>query len=156
MNDARGRMTAMKTGIAILTVIVCFILVWPGLSDGHKAPMRYQTLITSPFDKEEIAAAERLAMRFKQQKGDFLVVVAQTFEGGYVLYDFRSDGNIVHVRIDASRDAFSNGEILTFDCKSIDMKKFTNGSGEKKTGLFVSRCTGAESFEKEVSVISFP
>lgn len=65
--------------------------------------------------------------RFKDHKGDNLMLISPTIDSGPIIYDVNSNGSEVRFTIDATRDGYSaEKEKQTYYCKELNKEERTN------------------------------
>ncbi|MBB6674853.1 DUF4362 domain-containing protein [Cohnella nanjingensis] len=95
--------------------------------------------ILTRFDRQDLATATAFVRHFKQHRGDRMMAVQQGLDSGPVIYDLWSDGKTIEVRIDDSRDIYSDRNQTTFTCKNAEIAR---AWGKKQ--FQVSSCEGVE------------
>lgn len=80
---------------------------------------------------------QRFVDRSNQGKVDYLIAIPPIIDGGYVIYDLKSQEGAIKFRMDNTRDNYSNGIGYELSCKSI---KFTQEADEKN--VVVEQCKG--------------
>ena len=68
----------------------------------------------------------------------------------YSIYDLYSDGNVVKVKIDSTRDTYGKGNEMEFTCNSIKIKE----DGDEQL-LVLDKCEGIEKGVSEVKLFTF-
>ncbi|WP_454190899.1 hypothetical protein [Paenibacillus sp. Marseille-Q7038] len=65
--------------------------------------------------------------RFKDRKGDNLMLISPTMDSGPIIYDVNSNGSKVWFTIDATRDIYSGEkEKQTYSCKELKKEERSN------------------------------
>jgi hypothetical protein len=80
---------------------------------------------------------QRFVDRANEGKVDYLIAIPPIIDGGYVIYDLMSQEGAIKVRMDNTRDNYSNGIGYELTCKSI---KFTQEATEQN--VVVEQCKG--------------
>lgn len=76
--------------------------------------------------------------RFNDKIGDYIVAIPPIIDGGYTIYDLKSDGNLVTIRADSTRDMYSGRE-STLTCGAMKIQD----EGDKQQ-LVLGECEGLE------------
>lgn len=72
------------------------------------------------------------------KNGDYVLAIPPIIDGGYTIYDFNSDGNLVTIRMDGTRDMYGGRE-STFTCGAMRIQE----EGDKQQ-LVLGQCEGLE------------
>jgi hypothetical protein len=99
------------------------------------------------FDDEDLMRMQEFVNRFNNKKGDYILAIPPIINGGYTIYDLKSDGNLVTIRMDGTRDNYS-GKESKFTCGAMKMEK----EGDKQH-LVLGKCKGLE--EVNASEVNF-
>jgi hypothetical protein len=106
--------------ILILTAAVIYLL----FNDQHRHTEK--EVILHQFNKADVARLNEMVARHQEGKGDFLLLVTQTGEGGHIIHDVHSDGKTLTWTIDNTRDAFAGPEDRkkhVYMCKNIQVRQ---------------------------------
>lgn len=104
--------------------------------------------ILKTFGKEDKERMQKFINRFDDHKVDYVLAIPPFIDGGYVIYDLIAGNGKIKVRMDTTRDTYSNDAGLELTCKAI---KFDNNGT-----VVVEQCTGPEGVEvSHYSLFSF-
>ncbi|MNJ48394.1 hypothetical protein D3C77_435870 [compost metagenome] len=97
------------------------------------------------FDEKDLGQLKDLVSRFKEGKGDYLMLIPPIIDGGYWIHDVYSNGGEIEWSIDNTRDGMSGtGKgIRKYTCQSID--KYET---EEFFTIELSKCENHEPNEK--------
>lgn len=84
--------------------------------------------------------------RFNNEKPDYVLAIPPFIDGGYTIYDLISDGNLLTIKMDGTRDMYG-GKKSTFTCE--DMKIQEEGDEHR---LVLGNC---EAEEGSIAVLDF-
>lgn len=90
------------------------------------------------FGDEDLKRMQEFVDRFNDKNGDYVLAIPPIIDGGYTIYDLNSDGNLVTIRMDGTRDMYG-GEETTFTCG--EMKIQDDGDEQQ---LMLGKCEGLE------------
>jgi hypothetical protein len=107
------------------------------------------------FDEVDLKRMDEFIARFHDEKGDYLMAIPPYMDGGYTIYDIHSDGRVINVRIDTTRDIYSDQQQRIFVCDSV-IKKKDERYDEPLLKYYALNCEedGKEKYE-EVMLFSF-
>ncbi|THF78804.1 DUF4362 domain-containing protein [Cohnella fermenti] len=134
----------IRRNAALLALVALTI----GLSGCLNRTNDYAELIDSSnvlihYDKQDRDRMDSFIERAKQKKYDYVLAVANTIEGGKLIYDLVSDqqDGRIHLRMDYSRDIYTGQDDAKqeYVCERIDWEK---GFGER--GVRLSSCEGLD------------
>lgn len=92
------------------------------------------------FDRADYDRMNQFVERFHEGKGDLLMAIPATIEGGPIIYDLQSDGRQIKVTRDDTRDAYSSSPgKTTVVCRAIEWEE----TGDSKR-IAMSKCDGAD------------
>ncbi|MDF2652765.1 MAG: hypothetical protein K0Q73_8570 [Paenibacillus sp.] len=128
----------------LIGVIVC-LLCSCSKSDEQRDQRHDNILIN--YDLTDFKRIEKFVSRFKEGKGDYLLVIPPIIDGGYWIYDIHSDGTKIDISIDASRDFYSDQSVSKYSCKGITIndEKF---EGKTRRVVTANNCDGKEQIDK--------
>lgn len=76
------------------------------------------------FDQRDFNRLEEMVNRFKEGKGDNLMIIPPIVDGGYWIHDVISNGREIQWVVDNSRDGMSSERgRVEYICKSIDINE---------------------------------
>ena len=102
------------------------------------------------FDRKDFKRLEVLANRFKEGKGDNLMLIPPVIDGGYWIHDVMSNGREIYWTVDNTRDGMSsNTGKKEYICKGIDIREL-----EDHYTFELSKCNNYKEDEKLV-IVSF-
>lgn len=135
-----GRMRLMG-----IFVMLCLCGWLTGCSDGEtKDAEKRGDLFLVDFDRAELQRMEKFVARFHERKGDYLIAIPPIVDGGYWIYDLRSDGKKIDIMIDNTRDGYaSDRSQRKLSCGDISLEKNT-GDGGTYTDVRVTACVPSE------------
>ncbi|MFD2615013.1 hypothetical protein [Paenibacillus gansuensis] len=131
----------IKLRTTLLTLILILLV-----SCSSKGSLN--TNLLTAMDAKDQKRMALFVERFQNRKMDYLVAIQKSVEGTYTIYDVRSDGRAIHVRIDASRDMGGPNTELT--CSKIRFKE-RNGLNWVRVG----NCQGPDGKFDEAGLLSF-
>lgn len=74
------------------------------------------------FDQADYDRLEKMVQRFKEGKGDNLMLIPPIIDGGHWIYDVMSDGREIRWFVDNTRDGMSSDRGRTeYVCSAIDI-----------------------------------
>lgn len=94
-------------------------------------------------DKTDLKRVEYFVERFKDKKGDYLMVVEPMFDSGQTIHDIQTNGREINWVIDNTRDAYSTMEKETFKCGDINREE-----SDRKITFSLSQCKGYDKSEQ--------
>ncbi|GIP58499.1 DUF4362 domain-containing protein [Paenibacillus woosongensis] len=117
-------------------------------ADKHEVSRNHSILIN--FDENDFEQLEDLVSRFKEGKGNYLMLIPPIVDGGYWIHDVYSNGREIKWTIDNTRDGMSGDGrgIRKYTCKAIDKNET-----EELFTIELSQCDDLDPNEK-LSVIS--
>lgn len=102
--------------IAVLATALGISLSSAGDSDG--ADPREDIL--HHFEQTDIRRLDEMVKRHGEGKGDYLLLIPRTVDGGYWIHDVHSNGREITWTIDNTRDGMSSEQgKMTYKCKVI-------------------------------------
>lgn len=124
-----------------ILIMICACSWLAGCSEGEikEAEKRNDSFIVH-FDQADLQRMEKFTDRFHDRKGDYVMAIPPIVDGGYWIYDLRSDGRKIEVMIDNTRDGYSSDrgqEKLV--CEDIALEAHA-GDGEHYTNVVVKGC----------------
>ena len=134
-------MALLKMRLRGVLAIMCMCGWLVGCSGGEmkETGQRGDTFLVR-FDRTDLQRMEKFVARFHDRKGDYLMAIPLTLEGGAVIYDLRSDGRKIDIMIDNTRDGYASDRGQTkLVCGDIAIEKASR-SGEIYTDVLVSDC----------------
>ena len=133
----------------ILTMLVALVFIISACTKSEKLPEENSTDdILINYNEEDFKRIEYFVSRFNEAKSDYFIVIPPIIDGGYWIYDFFTDGKEVNIRIDSTRDSYSNRENHEFSCKGISIINEKSDDGEVRRVLEASGCKGTETIDK--------
>lgn len=142
--DEVGR-TMTKMLLRSLLVII-FVSSWLVGCSGRemKETAKRSDMFLVHFDRTDLQRMEKFVARFHDSKGDYLMAIPLTIEGGPVIYDLHSDGKRINIMIDTTRDAYSSDRSQSMlVCGNIAMET-VNRDGDTYKAVRVSDCDQSE------------
>ncbi len=135
----------LKMRLRGVLAIVCMCGWLVGCSGGEmKETEGRGDMFLVHFDRTDLQRMENFIARFHDRKGDYLMAIPTTIEGGTVIYDLRSDGRKIDVMIDNTRDGYaSDHSQKKLVCGDIELEKVSRSS-EIYTNVLVSDCDPSE------------
>jgi hypothetical protein len=135
----RGRYIIMKNFKPVLLILVCFRLsACSNSSNNHDQQIHTGSNILKRFGDEDLMRMQEFVDKFNDKIGDYILAIPPIIDGGYTICDLKSDGSLVTIRSDGTRDMYSSRE-STFTCGA--MKILDEGD---KQQLVVGKCKGLE------------
>jgi len=132
----------------VFITIISVALVLSACTQSEKPSAKNSTNdILVNYDEEDFKRIEYFVSRFNEGKGDYILVIPPIIDGGYWIYDFLTDGKEVSIKIDSSRDFYSNREKFEFSCKGISIINEKNDEGEVISILEANGCKGSEDID---------
>jgi|GEM_PF-1541972 len=131
----------VKLRIRDVLVIACVCGWLAGCSGGEMkhADNRSDSFLVN-FDRTDLQRMDNFVARFHDRKGDYLMAIPLTIEGGAVIYDLRSDGRKIDILIDNTRDGYaSDRSQKKLVCGDIALEKVSR-DGETYTTVEVTGC----------------
>jgi hypothetical protein len=119
-------------------------------SSSNNSIIRRSDSFLVNFNRTDYNRLEKLVNRFKDGKGDNLMLIPPIIDGGYTIHDVMSDGREIRWTVDNTRDGMSADRGKTeYVCKAIDINE------TKAHFVFeLSKCNNHEEKEK-VGLVSF-
>lgn len=77
------------------------------------------------FGDEDFKHVQEFVDRFNDKNGDYILAIPPIIDGGCTICDLKSDGNIVTIRLDGTRDMYGGTE-STFTCKVFRMMEVSD------------------------------
>lgn len=140
----------MKNFKFILLILVCLGLSACSSSNNNQEQQIHTgSDILKTFGDEDFKRVQEFVDRFNDKNGDYILAIPPIIDGGYTIYDLKSDGNIVTIRMDGTRDMYGGTE-STFTCKAMDIQD----DGSKQL-LVLDKCEGLEGGVTEVKLFTF-
>ncbi|MCQ6557673.1 DUF4362 domain-containing protein [Paenibacillus mendelii] len=139
---------------AAVVLIVIIMLITSGCMQQEQPTNRESSdNILIHNNEADFKRIEAFISRFEEGKGDYILIISPTLEGGYWIYDLSIERKQVIIRIDTTRDAYSTGEIVKVVCKGISIEtEHTKEEGTRRV-LEAQHCDGDQAVEKfQVSV----
>ncbi|WP_054958520.1 DUF4362 domain-containing protein [Paenibacillus dakarensis] len=135
----------------LLTIILVLIIVLiiTNKDRSGKEESRNEFFLVN-FDNKDFKRLEELANRFKEGKGDNLMLIPPIIDGGYWIHDVMSNGSEIYWAVDNSRDGMSsNRGKAEYICKAIDIRE-----SEDHYTFELSKCNNFKEDEK-LGMVSF-
>ena len=129
----------------LLTIILGLIitLIITNKDQSSKEDSRNEFILVN-FDIKDFKLLEELVNRFKEGKGDNLMIIPPIIDGGYWIHDVMSNGREIYWMVDNTRDGMSSDRgKVEYICKAIDI----NESEEYYT-IELSKCNDFMEDEK--------
>lgn len=128
-------------------VSVIFVLI---NQQSHKENTNKNKSIIINFDQVDLDRVDEMVNRFNEGKGDNLMIVSTTVEGGPIIHDVNSNGKEIHWIVDNTRDAWSDQGKTEYVCKSIRMNERDN----EFLDVELSKCNNFKE-DEQLRLISF-
>ncbi|WP_054028657.1 hypothetical protein [Bacillus sp. FJAT-28004] len=97
----------MKNFKLVLLILVCFgISACSNSSNNHKQPIHTGSDILKTFGDEDLIRMKEFVDRFNNKKSDYVLAIPPFLDGGYSIYDLISDGKLVTIKRDSTRDIY--------------------------------------------------
>ncbi len=129
----------MKNFKFVLLILVCFGLsACSNSSNNQEQQIHTGSNILKTFGDEDLNRMQEFVDRFNDKNGDYVLAIPPIIDGGYTIYDFNSDGNLVTIRMDGTRDMYGGRE-STFTCEAMKIQE----EGDKQQ-LVLGQCEGLE------------
>jgi hypothetical protein len=112
-----------KLTIGVLIGIIAVLATALGITlssvgNSHEADQREDIL--HHFDRTDIRRLDEMVKRHGEGKGDYLLLIPRTVDGGYWIHDVHSNGREITWTIDNTRDGMSSEQgKRTYKCKVI-------------------------------------
>lgn len=112
--------------INCLLVILLVFLLMKTLNEKDKNTSESSHLpILFNFDNNDLKKIDNFIDNFNHEKSDYLMLIPQPIDSGFVINDVYTEGKTITWSIDNSRDALSSGKEMSYYCKKIE-KEETN------------------------------
>jgi hypothetical protein len=149
-------MSARSLNFILLFIICCLIIALLKATNENRNNSTNTSTISSSdsflvnFNRTDYNRLEALVNRFKDGKGDVLMLIPPILDGGYWIHDVMSNGREIRWIVDNTRDPYSSDRGKTeYICKAIDIKE------TKDHFVFeLSKCNNHEENEK-LGLVSF-
>ncbi|WP_054028103.1 DUF4362 domain-containing protein [Bacillus sp. FJAT-28004] len=140
----------MKNFKLVLLILVCFgISACSNSSNNHKQPIHTGSDILKTFGDEDLIRMKEFVDRFNNKKSDYVLAIPPFLDGGYSIYDLISDGKLVTIKRDSTRDIYG-GSKSTFTCKAMKIQE----EGDEQQ-LVLGSCEAEEGSVAEVKLFTF-
>ncbi|WP_270169258.1 DUF4362 domain-containing protein [Paenibacillus sp. SYP-B4298] len=140
----------MKYSNLLLLILVCFGLSACSNSTSYQEQQIHTGQnILKTFGDEDLERMQEFVDRFNDNRSDYVMAIPPIIDGGYAIYDLKSDGDMVTVRTDRTRDMYS-GKESTFSCRAMEVRK----DGSKQI-VVLDKCEGLEEEATEVELFTF-
>lgn len=110
----------------LLTIILGLIIALIITNKDHSSTQesRNESILVN-FDNKDFERLEEMVKRFKEGKGDYMILIPPIIDGGEWIHDVVSNGREIIWVVDNTRDGMSSIKGKTeYKCKAIDMKEF--------------------------------
>ncbi|WP_201008825.1 DUF4362 domain-containing protein [Paenibacillus glycanilyticus] len=119
--------TKLTIGVLIGIIAVLVIILTLTLTQNNSSTTNdTQNIILTRFDKKDVKRLNELVQRHNNGDGDYLMLIPPVIDGGYWIYDVRSNGKEITWTIDNTRDGMSaendRGKKV-YQCKSISLNE---------------------------------
>lgn len=144
-------MSSKALNYLLLTIIVGLVaaLIITNKDESHVAKLRSENFLVT-FDNGDFKRLEEMVDRFKEGKGDNLMLIPPIIDGGYWIHDVMSNGREIYWTVDNTRDGMSSNRGKTeYICKAIDIRE-----SEAYYTFELSKCKNFKEDEK-LEVVSF-
>jgi hypothetical protein len=149
-------MSAKILNYVLLLIICSLVIILVNTNHENQSPPTKSNTISRSdsflinFDRKDYERLKTLVTRFKEGKGDNLMLIPPIIDGGYWIHDVMSDGREIRWTVDSSRDPYSIDKGKTeYICKAIDIKETSN-----HYSFELSKCNNHEENEK-LGLVSF-
>ncbi|MEX2461968.1 MAG: hypothetical protein WD469_11880 [Paenibacillaceae bacterium] len=123
----------------MLLILVCFGLsACSSSSNNQEQQIHTGSNILKTFGDEDLMRMQEFVDRFNDKNGDYVLAIPPIIDGGYTIYDLKSDGNLLTIRMDSTRDIYG-GKESTFTCGAMKIQD----EGDKQH-LVLGKCEGLE------------
>lgn len=130
----------MKNFKLVLLILVCFGLSACSNSSNNQEQKIYTgSNILKTFGDEDLNRMQEFVDRFNDKNGDYVLAIPPIIDGGYTIYDLNSNGNLLTIRMDSTRDMYGRGKESTFTCGAMKIQE----EGDKQQ-LVLGKCEGLE------------
>lgn len=137
-----------------IIVAVLFCIISACSKNEKPYAMNVTNDIIVNYNEEDFKRIEYFVSSFNDGKADYLLVIPPIIDGGYWIYDLFTDGNEIKIRIDSSRDFYSDRKNHEFTCKEIAIVNEKTDEGKGRRILEANSCKGTDAIDKlEVLVL---
>jgi hypothetical protein len=135
----------------MLLILVCFGLsACSNSNNNQEQQIHTGNNIIKTFGDEDLMRMQEFVDRFNDKKGDYVLAIPPIIDGGYTIYDLKSDGTLVTIRMDGTRDMYGGRE-STFTCGAMKIQD----EGDKQQ-LVLGKCEGLDDITAaEVNFFTF-
>jgi hypothetical protein len=113
----------LATTVIVLETLIIGILLGLLLAVNQPVPRDQPDLLTH-FDQTDFERIKEMLTRFEEGKGDNLTILRWGIDSGPFVYDFYTDGQVLHLRADLTRDYMSTAPGKTeYVCKSVTLEE---------------------------------
>ncbi|QGQ99543.1 DUF4362 domain-containing protein [Paenibacillus psychroresistens] len=149
-------MSAKTLNYILLLIICSLVIILVKTNHENQSPSTKGNTINRSdsflinFDLKDYEHLKTMVTRFKEGKGDNLMIIQATLEGVPSIHDVMSNGREIRWTVDNSRDPYSSDKGKTeYICRAIDIKE-TNDH----YNFELSKCNNYEEKEK-LRLVSF-
>lgn len=145
-----GRSFIMKNLKLVFLILVCFGLSsCSNASNNQEQQTHTGSDILKTFGDVDLDRMHDFVDRFNDKKPDYVLAIPPFFDGGYTIYDLISDGNLLTIKMVATRDIYG-GTNSTFTCKAMKIKEEID-----KQQLVLGNCETEEGSVAELEFFTF-
>jgi len=113
-----------------------------------------QDNILTKYDEMDFNRIAKFVSRSNEGQNDYLLVIPPIIDGGYWIYELKTEGNRVAISIDTTRDAYASKSVFNYSCDYVTIDD-QDAQGENRKVLVANKCNGSGAFDKlEVLVLA--
>ncbi|WP_238655887.1 DUF4362 domain-containing protein [Paenibacillus piscarius] len=110
---------------SLLVILLVFLLIKTLYEKDEKTSVTSQLSILFDFDNTDLRRIDQFIDNFNAGKADYLMLIPQPIDSGYIINDVSIEGKTVTWSVDNSRDALSVAKGMNYSCEKIE-KEETN------------------------------
>ncbi|MFX3635356.1 MAG: hypothetical protein ACE3L7_09365 [Candidatus Pristimantibacillus sp.] len=136
-------MTKLIYSQLVIIVVLCIGLFISYRSNIEQQQYYRDADVLIHKDKTDLKRVEYFVERFKDKKGDYLMIVEPSFDSGQTIHDVWATSRVINWTSDYTRDIYSTVDKQFFECGDINRTE-----SDRKITFSLSECKGYDKTEQ--------